>query len=366
MDYTRTGSPPGQSVGYQIKDHCEDGLGMDVDHPLFLTHDVIDGGHCDWQGTWRGVGYPLVTNLGLPGLGLGAGIDAWKAQFTAQKIVAATAPEKPAVDTLTSLLEIREIPRMLKHAGDLLKGFRRLPQRLLDPYEAASATLAYQFGWKPLFQDILKMMDFGDQVAKRQRELGELNSGKTISRKVSFGKYVVGGSGSQTIHSTLGITITPSVNCSSTTDGWATCRWELADLGQLGKVPTWLQAFNTLYGLTPGEIPTQIWKALPWSWAIDWFAGVSDALRVSANLVSYKPSRINLMFRQKTIYTYLPLKPTSVRTFDGGTRTWTVLTRSQPSVGDATGIRLRVPFLDTYKLSVAGSLLIVRLVGRRR
>lgn len=366
MDYSRSGSPPSQSSGFRREDYSEDGLGFLTDHPLYLTHDYIDGGETSWQGTWLGIGSPLKTQLSLPALGLGASISAWKAQFTAQKIVAATAPEKPAVFSLTNLLEIREIPRMLKHAGDLLLHLARSPHRLLTPYEAASATLAFQFGWKPLFQDILKMMDFGKAVADRQRQIGLINSGKTISKRVTFGSYTTGANGSQTVHSINGIVITPSVNCSSTTEGWATCRWELADMGQLGRTPTWWQAFNTLYGLTPGEIPVQIWKALPWSWAIDWFAGISDALEVSKNLISYKPSRLNLMFRQNTVYTYLPLNPAPNKRFAKGTRRWIVLERSQPSVGDATGIRLRVPFLDAYKLSVASSLLIVRLVGRTR
>lgn len=342
---------------------CIDDLGKSSDHPLILRRDSRAGGEVDWTNS----GFRKVGQIGydypIPG-DMDAQIGSWVSQFTAQKIAASTAPLKPATYSLTSILEFRDVPRMLKHAGDLLHGLSN-PISLFGPKMVASTTLAWQFGWGPLFQDILKMLDFSKQVAARQRLLGELNSGKVVRRRVKFGSLK--GSSydpAKDLSTDWYIFIAPEWSLQWTAQAWATIHWQLSDLNQLGRKPSWNEAFNILYGIPLGEIPIQIWKALPWTWCIDWFAGISEALEVSRNLLTYSPSRINLMYRVDKEVFWGPLKPAPGQVFKGMQHRRTELNRSQPSVGDVTGIHLRIPFLDTYKLSVLSSLLVLRLLGR--
>jgi len=297
-------------------------------------------------------------------------ILSWVSQFTAQKIAASTAPLKPSVYNFTNFLEWRDYPRMWRDAGDILLKLRNLPRSftpLVGPNALSSYILATQFGWIPLLQDIARALDFARLVDQRIKELGALNSGKTISRKVHFGSTGGDDSGNVTVQSTFGCFITPHYHCSWETEAWATIRWKLSDLHNLGRVPTWWDAFNSLYGIDPAEIVVQIWKALPWSWMIDWFANLSEALEVSRNLLTYTPSRINRMWKTTKTITYDPVNESASRRYAGGTRIWQSLNRDQPSVSDVTGIHLSVPFLDTFKLSILSAMTIagIRRLDRR-
>lgn len=318
----------------------------------------MSGSKFDWMGTYHGVGSTGV--LSIPSSANSA-ISSFASQITAQKIAMATAPERPSVYALTNFLEFRDVPRMLKHAGDLLHKIVTSPIGLAKPKVAASTILAYQFGWKPLFDDLIKVLNFSDAVDKRLRQLEDLSNGKELRRRANFGTSSGSFRGTQFVHSTFGITIQTKYTLVYKVEGWGTIHWRLADLDKLGKKPTWLQAFNSLYGLTPGEIPVQIWKALPWTWAIDWFANVSDALEVSKNLISYKPSRINKMWRATKTCQYQPHSPAVNKNYYGGTQVRTELNRLPLSLAGVSGLHLKVPFLDTFKLSIIPSLLITRL-----
>jgi hypothetical protein len=343
---------------------CVDALDPKTDHPLTLTHDKWSGQEFHWQGTYLGsgqLGSPAVIPT-IPGTGL----TDWLAQFTASKIVAATAPLRPRVYPITNMLEFRDVPRMLKHAGDLLLNLWKGPVPYLSKAQnAASATLAWQFGWWPILQDLMKVCDFGTLVDKRLKEIDFLNSGKTVRKGVNSGVYKDGINSAVTLHSTKGVVIQPRATVSRFTQCWASVRWALAANQYLAGVkPTWLEAFKSVYGLTPLDMIVQVWKALPWSWLIDWFANLSEALENAHNLLFYTPSRINKMWLSSYLVTYDPLKPSLTQVFSGGTLERTVKNRVQLSPQDVLGVRLNVPFLDAFKLSVLGSLTIVKLSRR--
>lgn len=361
--------------GFAYHESCVDDLGMNTDHPLTLTLKTVGDMGFDWLVSplsFHGVGQSGLSDLNLPGAEQ-ALIDNWLAQFTAQKVAASTAPLRPVVNVFTNLAEFRDFPLLLKYFGDILLGLQSrnpLPY-LFGPRGLSAHTLAYQFGWGPILQDLSKLIDFGRLVDIRQKEIGDLNSGKDVRRKIQFGRINGGFSDTETVHSTFSIVITPNRNVTHDTEAWATIHWKLADMNLLGQKPSWLTAFAIVYGVRPGldgftTLITQIWKALPWSWMIDWFANISDALEVSRNMLHYSPSRINLMWKTTKIATYQPLHPSGTRRFNGGSRTVTIKNRKQLSTSAVTGIRLRLPFLDNFKLSVLGSLAIASLPGKRQ
>jgi hypothetical protein len=333
---------------------CVDDLGITTDHPLALAKITVEGCTFDWQGTYHGVGS---VGWDTPVPPVSGGLTAWLSSLTAQRVVASTAPLKPAVYNLTNIIEgIRDVPILLKNAGDLIMG--RLPIRHVRLRDIPDGNLSILFAWLPLLQDLSKMLDFARLTDNRLKELGALNSGKTISKRIQLGTFSDSGySAAYLVQSTHGVFIDPAINVSLSAKAWGTVRWKLADLRQLGHVPTWADAFRTLYGITFADVLIQTWKALPWSWLIDWFAHMSDALEVSKNLISFTPSRINIMWQVTTIANMQSKKPAPNRTFSGGTLTKVEKNRSCPPVGDAIGIHLNVPFFDTFKLSVLASLL---------
>lgn len=357
---------PTTTTRVQGHDYCLDVIGSrGQDHALSLQHSHTDGCEMDWtSGTSHGVGPAF--NYNAPKWSLDTSARAgWASQFTAQKIAAATVPEKPSVYNYTNLLELRDVPQMLRHAGDLLHHLRHAPILLTKPKMIASTTLAWQFGWGPLVQDILKMCDFGKAVDQRLKTLRTLRSGHVVHRKVKFGTYTTSRSGYLTYHSAYGIGFGGQTSTVEVATVWGTIRWRLADPGQLGRVPTWLEAFNQLYGLTAREVPVQIWKALPWTWMTDWFANISEALEVSGNLLTYSPSNCCKMTQLVTTTTYAQLHPQPNQRFDGGSNVITSKSREVFGIGDITGVHLHVPFIDTYKLSVLSSLTVLKLLHGR-
>jgi len=208
---------------------CTDSTGFPVDHDLDLAHETLTGGDLQhWQ-------VPVGYANGLVGAGgnqngwYDSTISSFVGTINAQKIAAATAPLKPSVSNLTNLIEFRDIPRMLEHAGDLLHDITRLNYRKLSKVsELASSTLAYQFGWAPLLQDIWSMMNFGQAVLNRQRSLAQINSGQVLHRRASFG--TISGSkqtSNETIHSTNGLVLSANFSYRSQVDIWGTVRWSL-------------------------------------------------------------------------------------------------------------------------------------------
>jgi hypothetical protein len=207
-------------------------------------------------------------------------------------------------------------------------------------------------------------LDFGDAVDKRLKQLGELNSGKTIHRRTKFGSIEGVLNDNPYVHSTYAIIFSTPRITRWKAEGWGTIRWKLRDIGPLRRVPTWWEAFNSLYGLPVGEIPVQVWKALPWTWLTDWFANISEALEVSKNLVSYEPSHLCRMYKVTSTDTLAPVILSPSKQWLGMSIQHEGKYRDVLSIHDITGVHLRVPFLDPFKLSVLGALTIVKI--RRR
>lgn len=351
-----------------VSDTCTDEVGYPVPHVLDLVQNTWDLSVTNYwisatNRVWGQVGY---ANTAINS-------DSWASPFfaamTATSIAARGGPLRPRVFSITNLLEIRDIPRMLKHAGDLLHKLVTNPVSLIRPHEVASATLAYQFGWKPLVDDIRKMTEWAESVGKTQRDLQALSSGRGLRRTVNYGTH------HRTLNGTMGPQSVPApfvlvskITQKDDTREWASIHWQLRNPNALVVSPTWANAFKISYGLHPLQIPVQIWKALPWSWAIDWFANVSEVLEAGQNLILFKPSR---MCRMQTLTSTLKwdAKPSpfphfggqAYDGFPGGTITRTRKRRENVSVSSIGSLSIGIPFLDSYKLSVLGSLAIIRL-----
>lgn len=343
------------------EDYSEDELGSDTDHPLQITHRKWTSKPSSQKAIWEINSQPVSEGV-IPGsLNPLALRDAVVNGVSTARILSASGPATAKVNTITNLLEIRDIPQMLKHAGDLLHKLVTRPSGLSPIREAASATLAYQFGWAPLAQDLSRMLDFADLVAARQRELETLYSGKGLRKKIPLGKYPSSASGNQPLYTAGALYIAPDWNYRAEHKLWATVHWHLRNLDSVGNKPTWRDAWRSVYGFSGNQIPVQIWKALPWSWAIDWFAGISDLLIALQNMVLFKPSRINLMCETSGVLTWVPYTTTPPGSFGGSVYEHIYRYREQRSIGSLATTNLRIPYLDTFKLSVLGSLLVLRL-----
>lgn len=360
--YTFYPNPGFSSGNFYTTERCIDVVGnRKGDNPLSITKDTIEGGGFRDQ-----YGQSYIFNM--PGLRHGVVNNEPDFSTYNNRIISQTGPLTPKLYLPVSVFELRDIPAMLKHAGDLLHKLthlHRVPtgKLKLDPLaEGASATLAYQFGWAPLIQDIGRLCDFADVVRKRQYTLLRAHSSRGVKRKITLlddsPESVPGG---KSLISTYSGLVYSRFTVLNTHKRWATIRWTVRDQSQIGKVPTFNEAFRISYGLNKGYIPIEIWKALPWSWAIDWFADISNVLQANHNMIYYKPSNMCRMSHYKTTYTWEPAKSKDGKVvFDGGkviseSKQRSVVAYPSPSLS------LKLPFLDSFKLSILGSMSILRI-----
>lgn len=280
------------------------------------------------------------------------------------RLYASTGPLTPKVNLPLFIFELKDIPMMLKHAGDLLHKIKT-PSRLSLDKEAAAATLAYQFGWAPLIQDLSKLINFSELVHKRQLELRSANSSKGLKRNMTLFEDSASKTEYQLLTSFFG-TAYADVVTTTQHKVWATCRWKLRSGQQFGREPSYKEAFKSALGFSAGQIPITVWKALPWSWLIDWFADISNVMQATYNMIYYTPTQACIMEYRSVRETWPETSlnsPTMQGRVTAGERFYESKNRSvqlKPSVKPV----LRVPFLDTFKLSILGSLAILRIHRR--
>lgn len=277
------------------------------------------------------------------------------------RLLAQTGPLTPKVNLPLFIFELRDLPQMWREAGNFLLKLRKKPTKLLSDKEAAAATLAYQFGWRPLIEDLMKACNFAELVRKKQQELDRAGSSKGLKRRIILDDTTATKVVTPTIFSSP--TFSPKITYAQSRKVWATCRWKLRDNNKYGYKATWIEAFKTALGLNPGMLPISVWKALPWTWMIDWFTDISNVLIANYNSLYYRPT--NGWFMQTLAVTAThPSYKNQDAILAPGTKTVVRKMRNViPSISNAS-VTLRVPFLDSFKLSILGSMTILRIRGR--
>lgn len=343
-------------------------------HSLFIGSKQVRGSRVVLQ-TVSNIRTQIDPELGLPTQLHDFNQSNWTNDFGYQptldsyvnRLLAQTGPLTPNVQLPLALFELRDVPRMLRHAGDLLHKIRSLPYRYLDPVkEAAAANLAYKFGWEPIASDLSKLLGFAEAVKRRQQQIRKANTDRGLRRKVHLDSFSMPHSGNLTIWSTHGLYLSPSYEGIVTSETWGTVRWRVRDPNAYGTTPSFTEAGKINLGLQGGQIPIQLWKAFPWTWMIDWFADVSNILQANYNSVYYEPYRLSVMRTtvDKFGHKQIPLGGPNDYLTEGEY----VATFKQRYANNApsTHWTLKLPFLDNYKLSVLGSLAVLGASPRGR
>lgn len=278
---------------------------------------------------------------------------------------AAMKPTKPAMNLVTSIAELRDfIPQ--------------LHQRFFDGHWVSmygKANLAYSFGWKPLFDDCVKLYGTQQLLEKKVKQLLRDN-GKPVRRTwKSHGEDVVSTSTftdeyghidplNSFVYYFYSGPQSGSITRTDYNQVWASARfryWLSAGPGDVLWLPRLVAALNGLY-LSPG----QVYRAIPWTWLIDWFgnlstcldnmdAGVADSLAAD---YFYMMSRTGTSFLKKVegkVWN-VNLEPMSVNV--SSLATVDIKNRMH---GDPFGINTDHLTLTGRQLAIAGSLGLSRL-----
>lgn len=234
-------------------------------------------------GAWRNDTYSGIiscsTSHGPPDAGSWSPAD-WGAEaFSKMK------PTAPTFSGLNSIYELKDLPGMLqqKMVSGNLKNM-------------SNYWLALQFGWKPLLNDIRKLINF-QQEAQRKMEFLLRNNGGLVRRRIVLFDAV--SDEVETTGDAWGLmnpgfvtqfySGSPSYKTRAFTRdsvwGSAAFRFWLPSSPQGVVYKSALR--RALFGLTPS--PSVIYNMIPWSWLVDWFsntgylinnldAGVADRL----------------------------------------------------------------------------------------
>jgi hypothetical protein len=279
----------------------------------------------------------------------------------ASAMLANTNPTRADVLIPNFLFELRDMPMMLKDAGDLLLGtFSPTARKRGKKNLAASQYLAYNFGWAPLISDVKKMFSFTQNVNKRTKEWNKVYSSGGFRRRFDLGTnsaYRVSiGNGVDTIGNF-------TINSTITRNSWGTVRWRPSSprTGASSR-PTPNQIKRMVLGLSSKNITANVWESLPWSWLVDWFTNVGDVLTATAGRDLVLPEAINVMSTTQGV-SQTPHKVVlesgdweGASTLNSGAFNYIHKERSQPSVT----IQANMGILNPYQLSILGSLALLR------
>jgi len=210
--------------------------------------------------------YPPFTLVELSNL-------AWSA-------LAATNINVPDIPVQTFIAELKDVPSLVRGWG----------QGLLK--DVARGHLAWRWALKPMIRDLTSMYNFAEGVDERFRLLDRLTTGKgkTIKRKKSLR------SSSSTSTSTVqllsvGANIQGRRTLTVSERVWCSVSWKLAD----GVIPrVWnnreIQRMRGISrglaaGINSAGALAALWEVTPWSWLVDWFAGIGTVMAATNNTI---------------------------------------------------------------------------------
>lgn len=247
-------------------------------------------------------------------------IDAYGSQAWSK-----TRPKLQQASAFVFVAELRDLPRMLKNIKSrakafyhewwdvkarthVLKGDFDNNEVFMRPNEAADYFLEHQFGWAPFVDDIRKILATYHNAKATLARLSEQN-GQSQRRKATLvGLPVVDSSLGRDgkpriryepiiedirVNSGVGQLQTPTLNNAFYTElpTWEIRRVISTKVSATGKFQFYRPEFDlarseyhsvlaqlqrnlTLYGARIS--PSNVYRATPWTWLVDWFTNISD------------------------------------------------------------------------------------------
>lgn len=263
----------------------------------------------------------------------------------AVELLALTNPSRPVIDLPVFIAELRDLPMLIKLQGKTLL------------QKGAGANLSYQFGWAPLISDLKKLLNFQDEVAKREKELKHLfESGLKRTRTLFSGtdqtlpvKTLVNSQGFLSIES--------MVNKTTVLEVRGHCKWKPDAMPPKTSDDMRRLARNAVLGIDTGVgVLSTAWELVPWSWLVDWTFNIGQYLVSKRNLVGATPYDIQIMRHTVTEEAYRTVTtPASVFCTDGVKRK-----ESKSRVRATPSLSAQLPYLSLKQLSILASISVLK------
>lgn len=277
-------------------------------------------------------------------------------------LVAGTNPSRPVLNIPEAVENIVSLPKMVKSLGDLIMS----PASKMNPKGFAGEYLGVQFGWRPLIDDLTKLLDIQSYVLKRNKELHQLYSGKGLRRRLKFADdSVVSVNNTQTSVATS--TITHSCSLEIKRKQWATIHWYPTSPPPYhpDDIRWNLLSTQLVLGATPEAMLNGIWKVIPWTWLIGWFTNFGKY--TLANSWTIPATHGTGCFMSQAVATYKSAGVSWTNTKGGSLTHSGEATRSLRTRAVSTTVTVgeNMPYLDMFRLSILGSLFVQRFLTSR-
>jgi hypothetical protein len=277
----------------------------------------------------------------------------------AARAMANANPNRPVVDIPVFLYELRELPGMIHHLGQLLKRNRR---SFTDPYSVSETYLGWTFGWRPLINDLISMVTFQKAIANRIAYLERLRSKSSIRRSLGSLSSPNTQSATQVIAGGSKASVSGYTTTNTKTEVWYTMRMQLiTDLSSVAAVRE--AAIRTVFGLELS--PATLWELVPWSWLVDWFTNFGQLLSLTRGIVEYRQSNLNLMAKTTIEINHVLTSASAGIALSGNTKATRILKQRKASVPHAFPA-LYMPWLSYGQIGILGALATLRMRGSRR
>lgn len=278
------------------------------------------------------------------------------ASSDATTVLARTNPGRAEVSLPVFVGEMRDLPHMIKSAGDFLLKRRKNWFR-----SSAGQYLSWQFGWKPLMNDLRNIVTFQANVDKRVQELERLYSKGGLKRRLKLGNWGGFQQSNVTVTSVLGTTIQSRESRFTQMERWGTVRWRPTQLPpSISRRDLQRQAFKAVFGVSIQAV--DVWNLMPWSWLVDWFTNTGDFLEAHANRVPASPGPVNIMTKGETAYVWT--RTTAPNWVQWQQSSADYITKDR-YVGGGT-LSATLPFLSGRQMSILGALAVTRAKGSHR
>lgn len=208
-------------------------------------------------------------------------------------------PKLEAVNLPLILYELKDLPGQLKETSkgfhDVYRALGGRPGNLMAPTGVASQFLNYQFGWVPFLKDMLDVYNL-QHTLKKQMHQNRRDNNKVVRRRGTI--YTKNNLVSH-YGPTYGPEVYPGLPGGMYRDVWypANGRYQIGSsyytLREWDKVSfsgafkynipqlirdddAYHSTMSALRALGVRVNPSLIWKAMPWSWLVDWFSNLGD------------------------------------------------------------------------------------------
>ena len=275
----------------------------------------------------------------------------------ALEVIKRTNPSRASVDLMTDLVELKDIPGLVKDYWDignreLFGAISKKAFRVLT--DVAKVNLMYQFGIAPLIGDFKKMLEFQKRVNERVAELERMMSSRGLRRTIELRADSATATYGVTLNSQGGgIASTAVKRTSQNIRGHI--RWYPMSNFVRANHDIRADALNVVNG-NMIDFET-IYNLLPWSWLIDYFTNLGDFISAGRNTVEARHDSVIIMRDTKT-----SVSVNGSQTNDGRVKCTPIENRRRTYTRDPATPQLsaHLDFLTVSQTSILGSLSVIK------